>query len=239
MKTLGLIGFGQFGQFAASHLKNHFKVTVFDEKDVSAAAKKLGVKTGTLKQTAQCDVVVLAVPVASLEKTLKEIAAHLKDGSWVADVCSVKEKPVAWMKQILPENVHVVGTHPVFGPQSGKSGIQALPIVVCPVRGDATKVTAFFKKLGLAVIQTTPNKHDKDMAYSQALAHFVGQALKEMRLPDVQEKAATYQALLAVRDLVKDDSPELFETIEKDNPHAKQVRQRFLDTLTQIHERVA
>ncbi|MBI4361282.1 prephenate dehydrogenase/arogenate dehydrogenase family protein [Candidatus Micrarchaeota archaeon] len=239
MKALGLVGFGQFGKFAARHLKDHFDVTVSDEKDVSESARKMGLKAGPLKQAAQSDVVVLAVPVSKLRSVLKAIAPHLKKGAWVADVGSVKIEPVEWMEKILPKTVNVIGTHPIFGPQSGRNGIQGLPIIVCPVRGDSAKVTAFLEgTLKLHVVQSTPEKHDEDMAYSQALAHFVGQALKEMDLPDVKEKAATYEALLAIRDLVKYDSPELFETIQKENPHAETVRQRFMDQLEEIHKRL-
>ena len=77
----------------------------------------------------------IAVPVQQMEKVLRSIAKLVKPGALVIDVGSVKLKPAKLMKEILPAGVDIVGTHPLFGPQSGKKGIKNLNVVVCDVRG--------------------------------------------------------------------------------------------------------
>ena len=74
MKRFGIIGFGRFGQLAARHLRDHFSVVVTDTADVGEAAAAIGVKTGSLADAADCDVVMLAVPVQAMAATIAAIA---------------------------------------------------------------------------------------------------------------------------------------------------------------------
>lgn len=240
MKTVGIIGFGTFGSFMAEQLKPHFGITVYDTRRISGEAKRRGVKSASLAETASTPIVIISVPVQSMETVLKKIKPFLHKGALVVDVCSVKVKPVALMKRLLPKNVEIIGTHPLFGPQSGKRGIKGLTIVVCGVRTKRLKTVRGFleKELGLVVEEMTPEEHDMEMAETQALAHFIGQGLKEMNLNDDHRNIATYESLLAVRDTVKDDTPELFETIEKWNPYAKAEREKLLQVLRKIHGRL-
>ncbi len=243
MKTIAIIGFGNFGQFAARHLKAHFDVVAFDEHDFGPQAEKAGVKAASLKEAAGCDVVLVCVPVQNLESLLRKIKLHLKNGAIVVDVCSVKQKPAELMENILPDDVELIGTHPLFGPQSGKNGINGLQIVLCPVRAEkkTTQETKEFleHRLGLQVIEMTPSEHDEWMARTQALAHFVGRAAKEMDLPQAPFHLATYDALLALRDLVRDDSDALFETIQNENPAAATERRRLREKLDEIEKRLS
>jgi len=238
MKTFGIIGFGNFGRFVAGHLKLHFDVCVFDAGDIKAEARKIGVKTATLEQAAGCDVVLLCVPVQNLEDALAKIKTHVKVRALVVDVCSVKQKPAGLMEKILPKTVQIIGTHPLFGPQSGKNGIEGMQIVVCPVRADKEmleKAEAFLhEKLSLDVIEMTPEEHDNWMAKTQAVAHYVGRAAKELDLPKAPFKLATYDALLALRDLVQDDSDALFKTIQNENPATKKERRRVREKMDEI-----
>ncbi|MBI5226529.1 prephenate dehydrogenase [Candidatus Micrarchaeota archaeon] len=242
MKTVGIIGFGNFGQFAASHLKEHLDVSVSDAHDVSIAAKKIGVKAVSLEQAASCDIVILAVPVQQMETILSQIKPHVKPDAIVIDVASVKQRPAALMEAILPKSVQLIGTHPLFGPQSGKDGLKGLQIALCPIRADANtvvKTRAFLSELGLEVIDMTPSKHDQWMARTQAVAHLVGRAAKEMDLPAAPFKLATYDALLALRNLVKDDSDALFETIQNENPDAASQREKLERKMLEIESRLA
>lgn len=241
MKTLGIVGFGNFGQFTARHLKPHFDITVSDAHDIAAAAKKMGVKAAPLSQTAACDIILLAVPVQQMQSVLAQIKSRIKPNAIVIDVASVKQKPAKLMEKLLPNSVQLVGTHPLFGPQSGKNGIQGLEIVVCPVRAEnktTEKLESFLQTLGLRVIRMSPAEHDEWMARTQAVAHFIGRAVKEIDLPHVPFKLATYDALLALRDLVKDDSDELFQTIQQENPYAETERKKLLATLEKLEKSI-
>ena len=240
MYKLGIIGYGNFGRFAATHLKGHFDVVAYDT-DPKTGAKHEDIRRVDLKMAATQPFVLLCVPVQSLENVLQQTAQHVKSGALVVDVASVKQKPAALMEKILPKTVQLIGTHPLFGPQSGKDGLKGLPIVLCPIRADAKtldKTREFLQALGLDVIEMTPTEHDQWMAKTQAVAHFVGRAAKEMDLPDAPFNLATYDALLKLRDLVKDDSDALFDTIENENPFAAKEREALRGKLDEIESRL-
>src|SRR5512136_288369 len=78
------------------------------------------------------DLILLAVPISTVEAVCRDMASLLKPGQLVVDTCSVKEKPVRMMLAELPEYVQILGTHPLFGPDSGKKGIAGLKITLCP-----------------------------------------------------------------------------------------------------------
>ncbi len=236
MKRLGLIGVGNFGLFAAGHLKSHFEIVAFDPH-AKPATPSDGIRFVDLKTAASQPFVLLAVPVQDMENVLEQIAPHVRPNALVVDVCSVKEKPAALMEKILPKTVQIIGTHPLFGPQSGKDGLLGLGIILCPVRAEkatVVKLKKFLAELGLHVIEMTPAQHDEWMARTQAIAHLVGRAAKEMELPQAPFRLATYDALLALRDLVKDDSDALFDTIQNENPHAASQREKLRKKMDEI-----
>jgi prephenate dehydrogenase len=229
MKRFGIIGFGRFGQLAAKHLRDHFAVTVTDTAEIGDAAAAIGVTAGTLSEAAACDVVMLAVPVQSMATTVAAIAPLVQPGALVLDVASVKMLPARWMLEALPESVDIVATHPLFGPQSARSGLEGQPLVVCPVRGEAHhKVAEFGRKLGLAVSLTTAEEHDREMAYVQALTHLIGRALVNIRIPDEELKTSSYQHLLELCGLIRDDTKELFFAIQNLNPYAEEITRQFI-----------
>jgi prephenate dehydrogenase len=241
IRDLGFIGFGSFGQFIIPHLKPYFNITVFDKNDFSEKARELGITWGTLKEVTSKDMVALAVPVQFLEEVLIEIKDMINPKALVFDVSSVKVKPIELMIKHLPETVDIIGTHPLFGPQSGKHGIQKLNMVVCPVRTKKNHnlIRFFSKELKLNVLERTPVTHDKQMAYVQALTHFIGRAVNAMDIPDVEQKTPAYQHLLEIKKNLGQDSMELFFTIEKENPYAREIREQFqeeLDNLNKILE---
>ncbi len=237
-RTLGFIGFGGFGRFIIPHLKPYFDITVYDKNDLSEEAKAIGVKWGTLKETVIQEMVALAVPVQFLEDLLIEIKDMLNPKTLVFDLSSVKIKPIDLMLKHLPDHVDIIGTHPLFGPQSGKDGIEGLNIVVCPVRTKKNHnlIRFFSKELKLNVLERTPVVHDKQMAYVQALTHFVGRAVNAMDIPDVEQKTPAYQYLLYIKRNLGQDSLDLFLTIEKENPYAKEVRDQFIEELKQLNK---
>ncbi|WMJ73540.1 prephenate dehydrogenase/arogenate dehydrogenase family protein [Cytophagaceae bacterium ABcell3] len=240
MKNLGIVGFGSFGQFIVPHLKPYFNIYVHDRMDLSDAASKLGVKWGSLKEVVQKDIVVLGVPVQYLEDLVISVKDIINPHALVLDISSVKIKPVDLMMQHLPSSVQIVGTHPLFGPQSGRNGIKGFNMVVSPVRTRLYgNLFRFFSKiLELNVLERTPVVHDKQMAYVQALTHFIGRAVNEMDIPDVEQKTQAYQYLLDIKRNLGQDSLDLFLTIEKENPFAKEVRDQFIDELNILNKKL-
>jgi prephenate dehydrogenase len=241
MKSLGLVGFGQFGRLAARLLKAHFEVMVTDSAPgAKMAAREAGVAFGTLEDVAAREVVVVAVPVAAMPAVFAALAAHLRPGTLVVDVGSVKMLPAQWMAEILPAHVDLVATHPLFGPQSAKAGLAGLRFVICPIRGDRhERVAAFANALGLTVTVTSAEEHDREMAYVQALTHLIGRSLVNLGIPDEQLKTASYQHLLELCSLIGADTFELFTAIQTQNPFAAEVAGAFVDQARSLLEQVA
>lgn len=242
MKSLGLIGFGQFGQLAAGVLKAHFEVLVSDPAPKAAEqARAIGVRFGAIENAAAQDIVVVAVPVPAMRAVFAAIAPHLQPGALVVDVGSVKVMPAQWMTELLPASVDIVATHPLFGPQSvARDGLAGLRFVVCPIRGDRhEKVAAFGRSLGLAVTVTTPEEHDEEMAYVQALTHLIGRSLVNLGIPDERLATQSYQHLLELCGLIGADTFELFTAIQTQNPFAPKVVSAFVEEAKSLLDQVA
>jgi prephenate dehydrogenase len=240
MTEIGIIGFGQFGQFMAQHLAPFFDVTVCDRADLKSEAEKIGANWSDFENTVNKKIVVFAVPLKSFETVLRRAAPILRADALCLDVCSVKIEPLRLMQEILPETVEIIGTHPLFGPQSGRAGIEGLRVALCPLR---TTKTATIKKfladeLKLKVLEKSPAEHDREMAHVQALTHFVARALDELHVVDSDLATVSYEELMRAARLVSEDSWELFQTIQQGNPFADEKRKAFINKLIEIEKRV-
>jgi prephenate dehydrogenase len=214
---------------------------VFDTRDYyEEEARALGLHVGTLAEVLSKEVIILAIPVQYLEQFLIENGNKVNPKALVMDVSSVKVKPIALMEANLPQTCEIVGTHPLFGPQSGKNGIQGLNFVLCPKRyKDGTVkmlINLFQNRLQLKVLERTVEEHDKQMAYVQGITHFIGRALNRMDIPDVEQKTPAYQYLLDIKRNLGGDSWDLFLTIENENLSAKVVRDEFLEELHRLND---
>jgi prephenate dehydrogenase len=233
---VGLIGFGAFGRFAASHLRHEVDLVVCDREDCSEDAHALGVAWGDLATVASCSVVVVAVPVPSLESVLESIAPLLRPGALVVDVASVKMRPIELLARLLPASVDWVGTHPMFGPQSGRNGIAGLKVALCAPRARRERLVRRFleRRYGLDVLPMTAERHDHEIAYIQGLTHWVAKALREIELPDPRLATTAYRHLLAIEEILRDDSDALFLTIQRDNPFVGEARHALMRRLLEI-----
>lgn len=231
-KTLGIIGFGAFGRLMAQHLHPHFQVRAYDPAfppgPFSAMPETM---LTSLDGAASCSIVVLAAPVGSFEEVVRAIRPLVRPGALVLDVGSVKKLPAEIMRRGLPENVDIVATYPLFGPQSARDGIAGLKVAVCPIRGDqGPRVAAFLRGvLGLNAILTTPERHDREAAMVQGLTHLIAKVLVQMEPLPKRLTTKSFDLLLEAIDMVRYDAPEVFEAIERTNPYSGEVRRRFFD----------
>lgn len=241
MKEIGIIGFGQFGRFMAQHLASFFDVSVCDNAELRAEAEKLGVKWSDFETVAAKKIVIFAVPLAAFEQVLSRTVPFLDTNAMCFDVCSVKMQPLEMMRRILPETVEIIGTHPLFGPQSGREGINGMRVAFCPVRTDKTDAIKSFltEKLNLRVFEKTPAAHDEEMAHVQALTHFVARALDELHVSDSELATVSYEELMRAARLVSEDSWALFQTIQQGNPFAGKKRKAFIEKLIELENRVS
>ena len=69
------------------------------------------------------EVILLCTSIISTEAVLRSLPlSRLKRSTLFADVLSVKEFPKSLMAHLLPKDFDIVCTHPMFGPESAKSG---------------------------------------------------------------------------------------------------------------------
>jgi prephenate dehydrogenase len=226
---IGIIGKGQFTNFIVPHLEKYFEVYVFGREEKS------------IELLQNLDYLIFSVPLASLENVCKEIQDKVSEHTILIDVTSVKVEALRILKQYFLNN-KILGTHPIFGPQSGKNGIENLPIVLCNVSLDETeyeKVKNFLENiLKLKVIEKTAGAHDREMAYVQGLSHFIGRALSKMEIQDFETATQSYKQLVNLEHLVGNDSWDLYKTIQNGNVLTKEVRQEFLKVLENLENQL-
>ena len=123
---LGLIG-NSIGM-ALSQGKRDFEIVGHDRESAAAGlARKMTAVDKTdwnlLNACEGADLVILALPVQAVRKTLEALANELKPGCVVMDTASIKVPVLEWAEEILPDTVHFIGTNPIVS--SDESGGQA------------------------------------------------------------------------------------------------------------------
>lgn len=240
-KTLSIIGVGAFGEFMLKHVTPYFDTSISDEfRDLSDISEVYNVRSCGLEDAAQCDFVVIAVPIRAIEGVIVKIKDLVKPGQLIMDVASVKCLPAKILGDNLPENIDIVGLHPLFGPQSGKKGIHGHNIAVVNVRGNrSSEVSSFLSsRLGLNVIECSPEEHDEQMAYVQGLTHMVAKVFQMMDMPEIYQETRTFSLLRQMVDIVKEDSDELFKAIQTDNPFVDETKKRFFDSVKALEDKL-
>lgn len=238
---IGILGFGRFGALMAKYLTKDFEVKVWNRSDKSKAIRAAGGIPVSIGEACREKIVILAVPISTMENTLTRIAPLLNPGSVVVDVCSVKVVPVQWMAERLPEGVAILGTHPMFGPDSAAHSLKDRKIVLCPVRIEDRRVEAIRRYLsskGLIVIETTPEDHDRQIAVSLSLTHFIGRSLAEFGAGDLLIDTEGYKRLLYTLGVVTHDTWQLFEDMHRFNPYAEGTRDRFITAMDTIDKKL-
>jgi len=112
MKTVGIIGYGRFGQVLGDLLKKQYEVKVYDP-EIKAEDLTCG-----LEEVLESVLVFVAVPIRVFEAVIQEISQYKLYNTTIIDVCSVKVYPVEIMEKYLPEHVGIIASHPHFGPDS-------------------------------------------------------------------------------------------------------------------------
>lgn len=234
---IGLIGLGAFGRLAAQHLAPHADLVGHDPHMRELADGRWV----ELAEAAAQPIVILAVPVQALAEACAQIVPHVRDGALVLDVASVKLGPMRILRETLPAGTRILGTHPLFGPQSAAAaGIAGQSIVLCPEPGVETRCVEDFLAgtLGLDVHVSDADTHDRTMASVQALTHLVSKVITDLNLPPAPYTTRSYDLLVEAARLVSQDSDQLFRAIERHNPHAASLRRRFFEAARALDARL-
>ena len=217
-ESIGIIGFGRFGRVLGKILSDDFNVVAYDPIEVKP---QFGVELTDLEKVLQQNTIFIAVPIHSFKKVVLGIAPQLPKNCTIIDVCSVKVYPVNVMKEILPPTVGIIGTHPLFGPDSINQP-NTLRIMMHKTRDlhDQFKLWSnYFSSKAIEVIEITPEQHDQIAARTQGITHFIGRVLREAGVEQSNIDTVGFSDLLAVVDQTCNDSWELFIDLQNYNPY--------------------
>ena len=194
IKTVCVVGIGLIGGSFARAIKDYTdcRVLGFDvDRPTLLAAKTAGAIDGVLGEDGalgDCDLTVVSLyPKATLD-FVAENAARFKKGSVVCDTCGVKRAVCDGAFAVAREHgFHFVGTHPMAGTQfsgfahSRASMFKNAPLLLLADEGEDIAMLGdlhdFFAALGFSGIRfTSPEEHDRMIAYTSQLAHVVSNA---------------------------------------------------------------
>lgn len=257
--SIGIIGFGNFGQFLAKHfVAQGHNVIATSRGDYTKAARDLGViffEDADDFCEEHPDVVIVCTSILSTETTLKKFPLQrLKRNTLFCDVLSVKQFPKQLFQQLLPPDFDILCLHPMFGPDSGKHGWKDLPLVFDKVRIGSEPARAercanllgIFEAAGCRMVEMSCEEHDRQAASSQFITHTVGRMLGTMELTETSISTKGFDSLLSLVDNTYNDSFELYYGLFMYNKNATAELSKLEFALTKVkselfdrlHERI-
>ena len=232
---IGVYGLGRFGRLWAEMLGDRYEILGFNRSELREPPSRVSL-VGE-EELFRCDAVFFCVAISALPGVLKRTARYMRPGTLVADTCSVKILPGEWMDGTLPEGVDVLGTHPMFGPDSIRNGRNGLPLVLCPVRIDEESLNTWvgiFSGFGLRVLTMSADEHDHQAAYSQGVTHFIGRVLDDLGIGEAELATLGYRKILEVMQQTCNDPWQLFLDLQRYNPYTEEMRSRLSRSLDRV-----
>ena len=192
-KTVCVVGLGLIGGSFARAIKEYTDARVLGidrDESVLLAAKTAGTIDAIADSASlsECDLTLIALYPEATLSFIRENAAVFKKGSTVCDTCGVKRVICDSAFAVAKESAfHFVGTHPMAGTQfSGFAHSRATmfknaPMLLLSAENENLTMLGelhdFFAALGFSTIRfTTPEEHDRMIAYTSQLAHVVSNA---------------------------------------------------------------
>jgi prephenate dehydrogenase len=208
-------------------------------------SEKIGVSytSNNIEAASRAEILILAVPIDVTSKIIKEVAPHLKEGSLLMDVTSVKEEPSRAMEEYIPDGVEFIPTHPMFGPRI--KSLEGQVIVLTPLTKGKwyEKVIKFLELENARVIETTPQIHDQMMSIVQGLTHFtyisIAVTLERFQVDvKMSRKFASpvYSLMLDMIARIVSQNPYMYYAIQTQNHYVAEVHKQFFSTAEELND---
>ncbi|GAB4184104.1 MAG: prephenate dehydrogenase/arogenate dehydrogenase family protein [Calditrichia bacterium] len=237
-KTFSVIGFGRFGKLWATHLSRVNRIYIHTRNMETELINNDNFYFVPLKKALQSDFIFLTIPINQMESFLKNYGNMIKPGAVLIDCASVKVKLIDWAMRYLHNGVEYIATHPLFGPDSAAQSLKNHKIVVIPVRVSYGNLNLFkqilTRQFRLHVLRMSAEEHDRMMAYNLSLVHLIGRSLHNMKIENLSLKMNNLDGLLKISTIAGNDTEELFIDMNKFNPYAEEVRNKFFNHLQQL-----
>lgn len=208
-QTVAIVGVGLIGGSIAAGLKKrgHSGAILGVGRDESRLddARKAGLIDEGLsdiaKAASRADIVIFCTPVDMIADGVRSAADACRAGTLLTDAGSVKGTICRALDGKLSKNATFIGSHPIAG--SEKQGFRHADANlfegrICIVTPNATtsadqllRLKSFWQTLGLAVLEMSPDEHDRALAETSHLPHVVAAALAATLSPSNRHLAAT------------------------------------------------
>jgi prephenate dehydrogenase len=232
---IGIIGLGLMCGSLAKTLKKQGGHVVYGS-DISETtmlkAEMLGAINGelTVDTAKEIDMLIVSIYPSGFVSAVEKYLPLLKDGAIVTDFCGIKRQTVEGMKVFSQkyQNVIFIGGHPMAGREfsgidkSVSTLFDKASMILTNVNADIfvlEEVKKFYLSLGFSeVVITTPEYHDRAIAFTSQLCHIVSNAFikNEIASEHFGYSAGSYKDLTRVARLNPDMWAELM-SMNKDN----------------------
>ncbi len=231
---VGLIG----GSFALALRREASKLRVIGiDRDAVALdeALRLGVidEAASLASIADCDAVLIAVPVRQFPHVMAELSNHLKPETVVTDAGSTKQDVIAAARAALGNKIsQFVPGHPIAGREyagvaaSQSALFEGKNVVLTPIAENAAqsieRVRALWQACGARVVEMPAEAHDAVFAAVSHLPHLLAFALVDELAARPNAKTLFSFAASGFRDFTRiaGSSPEMWRDIALNNRDA-------------------
>ena len=226
---IAIVGLGLIGGSMAKSIKNRTAHTVWGtdlNSETMTMARMCGAIDAPLTEEnlPQADLVLVAIRPGAAIEWVRQHAEHIAKSAILVDLCGVKRTVVAAIAPIAEQHGFAyIGGHPMAGRERGGFTastedlyVGASMILTPDKRTDMhllETLKAFFLDLGFAGLTfSTPEEHDRIIAFTSQLAHIVSSAY--VKSPEAQRRrgfsAGSFQDMTRVARLDEDMWTELF-----------------------------
>ena len=237
IKSVGIVGYGSFGVLLELLIRRFAPTS--DIRITSSRFEPDGKKFFSLEDTASCDAVILAVPIHTFEESIKKILPVMRSDTVIVDVATVKMHTLEILRR-LAGNRPYLATHPMFGPESYDKHIgdvRGFRIVVTentlPAEQSRSLIN-FLKTCGFSVVEMSAESHDKHLAETLFLTHFIGQIVARGSFNRTDIDTVSFGYLMDAMESVQRDTS-LFQDVYRFNPFCEEVLKKFEIAEAQVH----
>ena len=241
-----------------------FKLTIcFPYHFQSIEAQKLGVEYHPSFDTSRfftdLDVVILAVPLISLEETINSLPIHELKGKLIVEMGVLNQHPKQLMLQAYGDyhDIDILTAHPMFrvggmNDDSSDSSESSSPFAASwdnrPVIYDKVRISNFsrldsflkiFQDARCRLVEMSSEQHDGTVADAEFVTHLIGRLLSDKQmLPPTPVRSKEYSALLDVADMTSNDSFDMFFGMFRYNPRAREHLNKIRDNLASMERQL-
>lgn len=187
---LGLIGGSYAMAIKELEPRNIWGVDI--DEDALRYAEAYGIidqgYTDPREPLAKSDLVIICLYPQDLIDFMKLNLENFKPGAIITDAAGIKERTLAEITEILPDNLQFVGGHPMTGREY--SGVRyamgdlflGANYILTPTAKNNEESLELVERLAIRigcqrVIRVTPHNHDQMIAYTSQLPHLLASAL--------------------------------------------------------------